>query len=106
MKKAVVYTWFTVAAALLALASAGCGGPTGGEENPELLVSPLELDFGETSTSIVLTVINSGGGTLYWSIDVPSEGWVDVSRREGNITNVPAPVEEVDPVLWTGGRCS
>ena len=93
MKKAAVYKWFTVAAALLAVAWTGCGGPTGGEENPELLVSPLELDFGETSTSIVLTIINSGGGTLLWNIDVPSEGWIDVSRREGNITNVPAPVD-------------
>ena len=41
-----------------------CGGPTGSEDNPELLVTPLVLDYGETNTSQFLTVTNSGTGVL------------------------------------------
>ena len=79
--------------ALLPLALLACGGPTGSEDNPELLVTPLVLDYGETNTSQFLTVTNSGTGVLNFTIEVPNEGWITVSQRQGSITNQPLAVD-------------
>jgi len=79
--------------ALVAMAWIGCGGPTGGDSNPVLDVDKNILDFGETNTSQFLTISNSGSGTLHFSIEVPSEGWISVSQREGNITNEPVGID-------------
>ncbi|MBT4503864.1 MAG: hypothetical protein HOC74_39390, partial [Gemmatimonadetes bacterium] len=67
--------------------------PTGGDSNPVLDVDKNILDFGETNTSQFLTISNSGSGTLHFSIEVPSEGWISVSQREGNITNEPVGID-------------
>ena len=67
---------------LMALGGLHCGGPTGGEDNPELTVDREVLDFGETETSNVLTISNTGSGVLIWEIEAPFE-WVSVSQLKG-----------------------
>ena len=78
---------------LMALGTLHCSKPTSDGDNPVLSVIPAVLDFGETSTSLFLTVSNAGSGALHWSIEVPSEGWISVGQREGNITNEPVAVD-------------
>lgn len=80
-------------AALMAFVWIGCGGPTGGADTPVLAVDKSVLDYGETNTSQFLTISNTGSGTLHFSIEVPSEGWITVSQREGNITNEPLAID-------------
>lgn len=85
--------WIQVALmALVALIGLHCG-IRDTEDKPELSVTPTLLDFGETKTSDFVTISNTGSGTLHWSIEVPSEGWIRVSQRDGNITNEPVAVE-------------
>lgn len=71
----------------------GCSAPTGSESNPILQVSPTELDFGQDRSSLSLTIRNTGSGVLHWIIQVPSEGWVKLSQREGNTTTEPATID-------------
>jgi formylglycine-generating enzyme required for sulfatase activity len=61
--------------------------------SPVLRVEPTELAFGEASTSLVLTVANSGSGSLHWSVAAPSEGWITLSQREGTTTSEAARVD-------------
>jgi hypothetical protein len=63
------------------------------DQTPILLLDPTTLDFGEASNSLLLTVSNAGGGSLHWSMATPSEGWIFLSRREGNITREPLQVD-------------
>ena len=83
-----------VASAILgALIWTSCGGPTGGDDNPVLSVTPVLLDFGEARTSLTLTISNAGSGVLDWSIQVPSEGWVSVNQVSGTVLNTPLNIE-------------
>jgi formylglycine-generating enzyme required for sulfatase activity len=63
------------------------------DNRPVLQVTPVDLVFGETSTSQILTIANAGGGTLNWSIGVPSEGWITLSQRQGASGGVAAQVD-------------
>ena len=79
---------------LAAVWGVSCGGPTGSDDNPVLAVDKTVLDYGEDDDkSRILTISNAGTGTLHFSIEVPSEGWITVSKREGNITNEPLAVD-------------
>ena len=62
-------------------------------ERPLLSVTPDTLAFGEDQTSNILTIGNAGTGTLRWQLDEPSEGWIEVSRREGQVTTDPNTVD-------------
>ena len=50
-----MYVALVVLAVLVGL---HCAKPNGGEDNPELAVTPTVLDFGETNTSLFLTISN------------------------------------------------
>ena len=85
--------WRALGIAGLAVWTLSCGGPTGEDDNPILSVDPDSLNFGEDHTSRILTISNTGKGVLHWSLEVPSEGWISVSQREGNITITPVDVD-------------
>ncbi|NQT63603.1 MAG: carboxypeptidase regulatory-like domain-containing protein [Candidatus Marinimicrobia bacterium] len=53
---------------------------------PELSVSITTLDFGSTSSSLPFTIINSGEGTLEWSV-VENSDWISVNPANGNIAD-------------------
>ncbi len=56
-----------------------CAEPTG---PPLLRVSPSSLDFGVSTNSLDLAVINDGGGVLTWNI-TESAPWLSVSPASG-----------------------
>ncbi|NKB67896.1 MAG: hypothetical protein GKR89_12615 [Candidatus Latescibacteria bacterium] len=88
------YTWGRLCLGLLVSVSTWqCGGPTGGDDNPVLSVTPLTLDFGDTRTSLSFTITNAGSGTLDFSVQVPSEGWISLSQTNGIAVNNPVAVE-------------
>jgi tol-pal system beta propeller repeat protein TolB len=70
-----------------------CDRPTGKDDNPELSVTPDTLGFGDTQTSLSLTIDNVGTGVLEWSIQVPSEGWISVNQSSGTIVNTPMAID-------------
>jgi hypothetical protein len=75
------------------------------DRSPVLKVEPVNLDFGETSSSQLITVSNTGGGTLHWSIAAPSEGWIELSQREGNTTGEAARIDvRIDREKAPAGR--
>ena len=47
----------------------------------------------DSKSSIMLTVSNTGGGTLHWAIAAPSEVWITLSQREGNTTSESAKID-------------
>ena len=82
------------AAALLVLAGAWqCSGPTGKDDEPQLKVEPLVLDFGTERTSLSLTIENIGSGILDFRIQIPSEGWITLSQTDGTVVNTPLSVD-------------
>jgi hypothetical protein len=66
----------------------------GADGAPALAVSPRELDFCLVTTTAVLTVQNSGGGTLSYSADA-DVAWAQVSPRTGSSSG------EADEILVT-----
>lgn len=52
-------------------------------EPPRLDVSPSTLDFGETGTSLALTVANGGEETLAWTA-AADDGWISLSPATGD----------------------
>ena len=80
--------------ALLVLAGAWqCSGPTGKDDEPQLKVEPLVLDFGTERTSLSLTIENAGSGILDFRIQIPSEGWITLSQTDGTVVNTPLSVD-------------
>ncbi|MCH8987454.1 MAG: PGF-pre-PGF domain-containing protein, partial [Chloroflexi bacterium] len=53
--------------------------------NPALSVSYTSLNFGSTGTLQPLSVTNSGGGTLSWSVS-DNQSWLSVSPTSGTTT--------------------
>jgi len=53
--------------------------------HPKLEVIPESLYFSPDDTSKLLTIKNTGTGTLRWKITVPSEGWLTATPREGDV---------------------
>ena len=83
-----------LAAVLLIAAGAWkCSGPTGKDDEPQLKVEPLVLDFGTERTSLSLTIGNTGSGILNFHIQIPSEGWITVSQTDGTVVNTPLSVD-------------
>lgn len=80
-------------ALLMAAGSWQCGGPTGKDDEPQLKVEPLVLDFGTERTSLSLTIENTGSGILNFHIQIPSEGWITVSQTDGTVVNTPLSVD-------------
>ena len=70
-----------------------CSGPTGKDDEPQLKVEPLVLDFGTERTSLSLTIENTGSGILNFHIQIPSEGWITVSQTDGTVVNTPLSVD-------------
>ena len=90
---------------LMAAWSLHCGGPTGKDDNPELAAVPDTLDFGETQTSLQLTIDNVGSGVLDWSIHLPSEGWISANPPQGKIVNTPVTIDvRIDREQAPGGQ--
>ena len=48
-------------------------------------VSPEELDFGATTTSMQLTLTNTGTQSVSYTLN-PSNDWITVSKKSGNFT--------------------
>ena len=98
---------FRLLAAILLMAawSLHCGGPTGKGDNPELAAIPDTLDFGETQTSLQLTISNLGSGVLDWSIHLPSEGWISANPPQGKIVKTPVTIDvRIDREKAPGGQ--
>jgi hypothetical protein len=53
---------------------------------PELSVSVTSLDFGSTSTSLPFTIMNTGEGTLTWSVSENSN-WMSVNPGNGSVSD-------------------
>lgn len=70
----------------------GCSAPTGSENNPVLLVFPVQLEFGEDSNAKEVVISNTGSGVLHWSIGA-SEEWISVDPSSGDIVNQPVRVK-------------
>ena len=81
------------AALLMAAGSWQCSGPTGKDDEPQLKVEPLVLDFGTERTSLSLTIENTGSGILNFHIQIPSEGWITLSQTDGTVVNTPLSVD-------------
>jgi len=57
----------------------------GGDEDPNLLLDPSSLSFGETLESKTFKISNKGGGTLDWWIEIDEEStWVSVNQDAGS----------------------
>lgn len=54
---------------------------------PQLAVTPLSLDFGATQTELPITITNSGGYTLDWSISLSTQvDWItSISTENGSL---------------------
>jgi len=65
--------------------------------NPTLAVMPLSLDFGAVQTSLNLTIMNSGTGTISWTI-VGDQAWLDTDDSSGTT------IDETDQVQVTVDR--
>lgn len=64
---------------LLAVAGlAGCPAA------PRLSVLPLAVNFGTTATTDVVTISNTGGGTLTWSV-TGAPAWLEVGTSDGRV---------------------
>ena len=50
----------------------------------QLIVSPTSLDFGDTTTQLILRIGNSGGSTLSWSVQAPS-AWLSLTTASGQV---------------------
>ena len=70
------------------------GGPL---EEPVLALSPDTLGFGSDQTGAVVTITNTGTGTLHWRVDA-GEAWLSASPDSGSTTT------EVDEVTVTVTR--
>jgi len=82
-----------------------CNGPSQSGDRPELAVAPDSLDFGETNTSLFLTIDNKGSGVLNWSIQAPSEEWISVDQDSGTVIDAPLAVEvRIDRNTAPAGR--
>ncbi len=60
-----------------------CPGPLA-QTLPVLDVDVTALDFGETETSMDVTITNAGGGTLAWSVSEEDE-WISVAPTSGTL---------------------
>jgi hypothetical protein len=54
------------------------------QTSPVLEVDVTELDFGETETSMTVTITNAGGGTLEWLLSEDDE-WITVDVTSGSL---------------------
>jgi|GEM_PF-2915782 hypothetical protein len=50
---------------------------------PQLSVSPLTLDFGNSTNSLPVNISNTGTGTLSWNIDT-NQTWLSVNPKTGS----------------------
>ncbi|MDP2359758.1 MAG: carboxypeptidase regulatory-like domain-containing protein [bacterium] len=64
---------------------------------PQLTVSPLELDFGSNQSTAIVSVTNTGIGTLSWSV-VEAYPWVSVNPSSGTTST------ETDQLVFTIDR--
>lgn len=89
------FTRLIAVSAIVAICTSSCENPpklTGYDQTPRLAVTPDTLDFGETATTLPLTIANDGGGALHWFIQLPSGGWVSVSQDSGSVVDAPITV--------------
>ena len=70
---------------IIALISLQWVRPVHSQTSPLLEVDVTELDFGETETSLTLSVTNGGGGTLAWSLSEDEE-WISADPTDGSLT--------------------
>lgn len=68
-------------------------------------VSPEELDFGSTSSSLELNLTNNGTGTISYTI-VSSNDWIRLSRTSGNFTKTENLTVSVDRSSLSEGNHS
>ena len=73
MRRTAPYFRFALAL-LMTGGSWQCGGPTGKDDEPQLKVEPLVLDFGTERTSLSLTIGNTGNGILNFHIQISFRG--------------------------------
>ena len=55
-------------------------------EKPKLETSRTAFDFGSQGDSLDLIIRNVGTGELSWKISVPTQAWLEISRRDGIAT--------------------
>jgi uncharacterized repeat protein (TIGR01451 family) len=62
---------------------------------PDISVSPMTIDFGDTTTTRMITISNIGGGTLNWNISQVLPEWLSVFPVSGDTSGGPSTVEVV-----------
>lgn len=55
---------------------------------PILDCEPTSIDFGINATSKLLAIDNAGDGILNWNIAAPSDKWIAVEPRQGNVADI------------------
>lgn len=88
-------------AILMAIIVMSCGGdgPNDPPEDPFLAMSGATVHFSQSESFQTMTITNSGGGKLDWTIDVISDSpWLDVFPESGSTTT------ETDTVQLTINR--
>ena len=71
----------------------------------DVLVEPSELDFGTTTTSLQLSMKNTGTGAVSYAI-VPSNDWIKPGRTSGNFTQNEIVTIAVDRLQLAAGEYS
>lgn len=68
-------------------------------------VSPEELDFGSTASSLQLTLINAGSGSISYIL-TPSNEWIKLNRKTGVFTQTESITVSVDRSTFSEGDYS
>lgn len=65
-------------------------------------ISPEELDFGSTTTSMELNITNNGSGSISYTL-TPSNNWIKLSRSTGTFTKTENITVSVDRTSLSNG---
>lgn len=65
-------------------------------------ISPEELDFGSTTTSMELNITNNGSGNISYTL-TPSNSWIKLSRSTGTFTKTENITVSVDRTSLSNG---
>lgn len=68
-------------------------------------ISPAELDFGSTTTSMALNITNNGSGNISYTL-IPSNNWIKLSRTTGTFTKTENVTVSVDRTSLSEGNHS
>lgn len=68
----------------------------------DVSVSPEILDFASTTTSLQLSLTNTGGGTISYTLS-PSNSWIKLSRASGSFTTTENVTVSVDRTSLSEG---